>query len=255
MSMIPPTRMNLPKELPEPIPYPYKILPVQCPTPVVLKQLNPWNVQEFFRVELLLRSRTLMDSYRTSPPSPENNLLLFWNHGVTWEVLKGAHHRYLSSSTRAQPVIPGITRITFQELLLHQYVFWKLMESQDETPRHAMMNKIQDHFFGFWIDPSLPPTLVLQGLRAAVDERYRATGSAAGHKPIRPYGFTVRTWLDYLNCYDLRMTKGLQYGEITRQVYQKSGRVVRDQAEKAVTRVQRFILAAETKQWPPPSSL
>jgi hypothetical protein len=147
------------------------------------------------------------------------------------------------------------SRITFQEFLLHQYVLWKLMQAQDETPRHAMMNNLQDRFFGFWIDPSLPPTLVLQGLRAAVDERYRATGAAGGHKPIRPYGFTVKTWLNYLNCYDLRVTKGLPYGEITHQVYQKRGRVVRDQAEKAVSRVQRFIRAAETKQWPPPSSL
>ena len=102
-----------------------------------------------------------------------------------------------------------------------------------------MMDKIQDRFFGFWIEPSLRPNLVLQGLRAALEEHYRATGSAAGQKPIQPYRFTVTTWLDYLRCYDLRITKGLQYGEITRQVYQKSGRRVRDQAEKAVTRVQR----------------
>jgi len=253
--MTPPTNMSLLKELPEPTPYPYNILPVQCPEPAVLKQLNPWNVQEFFPVELLLRSPTLMDTYHALPPEPDNNLLLFWNHGFTWEVLTGAHHRHLSPTTRAQPMIPGITRITFQEFLLHQYVFGTLMQSQDETSRHAMMNNIQEHFLGFWIDPSLPPKLVLQGLRATVEDRYRATGSAAGHKPNRPYGFTVKTWLDYLNCYDLRMTKGLQYGEITHRVYQKRRRVVRDQAEKAVTRVQRFIHAAEIKQWPPPSSL
>jgi hypothetical protein len=129
------------------------------------------------------------------------------------------------------------------------------MLAQDETSRQAMMTNIQDRFFGCWIDPSLPQDLVLQGLQAAVEERHRAAASTAGHKPIRPYRFTVKTWLDYLNCYDLRVTKGLPYGEITRQVYQKRGRLVRDQAEKAVSRVQRFIQAAETKQWPPPSSL
>ena len=46
-----------------PNPYPYTIPHATCPGPATIKKLDPWHVQEFIRIELLLRSRTVMAMY------------------------------------------------------------------------------------------------------------------------------------------------------------------------------------------------
>ena len=45
----------------EPKPYPYTIPPATCPSQATMKKLDAWHVQEFFRIELLLRSRIVND--------------------------------------------------------------------------------------------------------------------------------------------------------------------------------------------------
>ena len=70
-------------------PYPYRISPVDCPDAATLKRLDPWHVQEFFRVELLLRSQPVMDLYRSEETSPTSSMKLLFQYGFGWEVLGG----------------------------------------------------------------------------------------------------------------------------------------------------------------------
>lgn len=76
----------------EPSPYPYTIPPATSRNPATIKNLDPWHVQEFFRIELLLRSRTVMSMYHpegTALQSP-GNLKLMLRYGFGWYVLQGA---------------------------------------------------------------------------------------------------------------------------------------------------------------------
>jgi|APIni6443716594_1056825.scaffolds.fasta_scaffold3686889_1 hypothetical protein len=74
--------------------YPYSIPPVACPAKDMSQKLNPWRVLEFFRVEALLRSQKVMDLYKDNGTDEQFRSLYKVEKG--WEVLRGAHHVYLS---------------------------------------------------------------------------------------------------------------------------------------------------------------
>lgn len=111
-----------------------------------------------------------------------------------------------------------------------------------------MGEHFRTRFFCAFIDPNLPPDLVMKALLPMLKQRHRERQSSP---PRQPYKFNVTTWLDYLACYDLRVVNGLTYGEIAQRVYRKKGSRSRDQAEKGVTRVKAFIELAEHHRWPP----
>ena len=85
-------------------PYPYKILPVVCPSLQATLKLDPSFVLEFFRIEALLRSPTVIKLYETTfsswdRSSKENHhrtdtLRNKYNIIGGWQVLDGVHHEF-----------------------------------------------------------------------------------------------------------------------------------------------------------------
>jgi hypothetical protein len=113
------------EETPQLSPYPFAIAPVHCPDNKA-STLNVWNVQEFFRIELLLRSHTVQMIYRLGAAGPKSTLVLGLIYGMTWDVLQGSHHRYLQASSGGVDTIPGFAMMTYHELssrleTLHQF--------------------------------------------------------------------------------------------------------------------------------------
>lgn len=234
----------------EPSPYPYTIPRATYPDLATIKNLDPWHVQEFFRIELLLRSRTVMSMYHpeeTALQSP-GNLKLMLRYGFGWYVLQGAPYHSLKPHTGPMGAIPGLSTFSAQDCTPFLQTLLHLSTTLSDTERHVMDQQFRARFFCAFIDPSLPPDLVMKALLPVFQQRHHERQSS---RPIRLYKFNITTWLDYLACYDLRVADGLTYGTIAERVYQKKGVRVRDQAEKAVTRVTAFIELAEHHRWPP----
>ena len=234
----------------QPNPYPYTIPPATYPESATIETLNPWHVQEFFRIELLLRSRTVMSMYRpeeTALQSP-GSLTLMLRYGFGWYVLQGAPYHSLKPHTGPLGAIPGLSTFSPEEFTLLLQMLQNLSTTLSDTERHIMGEHFRTRFFCAFIDPNLPPDLVMKALLPVFTQRHHERQSAL---PSRPYTFNIPTWLDYLACYDLRVANGLTYGEIAQRVYRKTGAHPRDQAEKAVTRVNAFITLAEHHRWPP----
>ncbi len=93
-------------------PYPYKILPVVCPSLQATLKLDPSFVLEFFRIEALLRSPTVIKLYETTfsswdRSSKENHhrtdtLRNKYNIIGGWQVLDGVHHEFHLHQTHAE---------------------------------------------------------------------------------------------------------------------------------------------------------
>lgn len=231
-------------------PYPYTIPRATYPDPVTTKPLDPWHVQEFFRIELLLRSRTVMSMYHpeeTAVQSP-GNLTLMLRYGFGWYVLQGAPYHCLKPHTGPIGAIPGLSTFSPEALTLLLQMWQHLSTTLSDTERQVMGEQFRRRFFCAFIDPNLPPDLVMKALSPVLTQRHHEGQSSL---PRRPYKFNIPTWLNYLTCYDLRVAEGLTYGKIAQRVYQKKGSHSRDQAEKAVTRVKAFIALAEHDRWPP----
>ena len=233
----------------EPKPYPYTIPHATCPNPATMKKLDAWHVQEFFRIELLLRSRIVMEMYQpedTALDSP-GSLTLMLRYGFGWYVLQGAPYHCLKPHTGPLGAIPGLSCFSPDQLTLLLQVLQNLSTTLSDTERQFMIEQFRTRFFCAFIDPNLPPALVMKALLPVFNQRHQAESSL----PHQLYKFDIQTWLNYLACYDLRVAQGLTYGEIAECVYQKKGPHPRDQAEKAVARVTKFIEAAEHHAWPP----
>jgi hypothetical protein len=190
-----------------------------------------------------------MDLYIKELSAIERDTTLVMIYGFTWAVLDGWHHKYLKPVVGGLSTLPGFTAMTLDELRSRLETISKLIATMSEAQGRELITRVKERFLGLLIDPSLSPQIILAALQPLLVERHKP-GPSKG----KPYVFKVRTWLDYLLCYDLRIAQGLVYGKITTQVYKKTGRKARDQAEKAVKRVQGFIRAAEKNQWPPSSS-
>ena len=233
----------------EPSPYPYTIPQATCPDPATIETLDPWHVQEFFRIELLLRSRTVMSMYHpeeTALQSP-GNLKLLLRYGFGWYVLQGAPYHCLKPHTGPIGAIPGLSCFSPEDLILLLNILQNLSTTLSDTEKQVMGEQFRTRFFCAFIDPNLPPDLVMKALLPVFNQRHHERQSSL---PTQPYRFNLTTWLDYLGCYDLRVAQGMTYGKIAAHVYQKKGPRPRDQAEKAVTRVKELIKAAEHHLWP-----
>ena len=90
-------------------PYPYRISPVDCPDGATLKRLDPWQVQEFFRVELLLRSQSVMDLYKSEEISPTSSIRLLFQYGFGWDVLQGEPHHCLTPNAGPMGALAGVS--------------------------------------------------------------------------------------------------------------------------------------------------
>jgi hypothetical protein len=76
-------------------PYPYAILAVKRSDIPTIEKLDAWKVLEFFRIEALLRSRTVQALYKEDEGSDESERKLFKQYGFTWSVLEGSHYHLL----------------------------------------------------------------------------------------------------------------------------------------------------------------
>lgn len=204
----------------EPNPYPYTISPVTYPDPATIETLDPWHVQEFFRIELLLRSRTVMAMYHpeeTALQSP-NNLTLMLRYGFGWYVLQGAPYHCLKPHAGPIGAIPGLSCFSPEEFTLLLQVLQNLSTTLSDIEKQFMYEHFRTRFFCAFIDPNLPPDLVMKAFVPVLNHRHDKGQSSL---PTQPYKFNITTWLDYLACYDLRVAEGLTYGEIAECVYQK----------------------------------
>jgi hypothetical protein len=231
----------------QPSSYPFAIAPVHYPDSKP-STLNVWNVQEFFRIELLLRSQTVQTLYRRGGIGPESTVVLGLLYGMTWDVLQGSHHRYIRASPGGGETIPGFSIMTFTQLASLLDTLNQFLSKQPEELRTQLLTNLYTRFLGLMIDPALPPDTVLRAIRPTLEARHKTSTLARVKKP---YPFDVPTWLGYLSCYDLRIAQGVTFGQIAKHVYQRSGEKPRDRAEKAVRRTRRFIQLAESMNWPP----
>lgn len=241
----------------KPQPYPYEIPPVTCPKIMP----NPWHALEFLRIEALLRSPTLHKLYR------RKTKYIHEKYSIGWYVLKGGHHSWLVPQDELEPGNPqgwgdkGLRDIgaIAKHLLPEQLEALKGDITADDS-----------HLMYVEINPAFPPKTILEALRPILAERHKTTSDERGitrrirhldHR-LNPYGWIIpfhtrikppirdiKTWLNYLRCYDLRHCQGLSFGQIAKQVY--GNYLKRDLAEKAYVRVARLIQAAEKNDWPP----
>jgi hypothetical protein len=176
------------------------------------------------------------------------SLTLMLRYGFGWYVLQGAPYHGLKPHLGPLGAIPGLSTFSPEEFTLLLQLLQNLSVTLSDTERHFMHEQFRTRFFCAFIDPNLPPDLVMKALLPVFNQRHHERHSSL---PRRSYTFDISTWLNYLACYDLRVANGLTYGEIAQRVYQKKGSRSRDRAEKAVTRVKTFIESAEHHHWPP----
>lgn len=226
-------------------PYPYSILPVRRPSPEIANQLNPSNVQEFFRIELLLRSERVMEIYRNLGDTFEGTIELINRYGLGWHALRGKHHRLLLPKTRRH--VPVYIQ-TYEDIAKSPKSFLSTMralcEPEVETIDRESLDGVRRNFLCLiQASPDIPVDDILAQLRPILVQR---------QKPSRqPYKFNLTTWLDYLRCYDLHISEGRSCGEIGKIVYGKQGSSRRFSPKTACQRVLTFIRAAEQGNWPP----
>ena len=231
--------------------YPYSILTVKCLNPEELKKVDLWSIQEFFRIEFLLRSKSVMSLYRTHGATPECSVLLLLEFGFPWTVLQGSHHDFLTLRPGQTRPIPGVSIFNFKGLYQSFMVLSKFLSTQTEEQKCQVLERFDQRFLALICDPTISPSLIQEAITPILEDRYQSVGQPAQRRPLR---FDVPTWLKYLACYDLRLVEGRTYGEIAASVYAETGPNPRDRSEKAVARVSKMIAAAAQHQWPPSSS-
>ncbi len=266
-------------------PYPYEIPPIEYLKDRNPKNLNPWDVQELFRVEALLRSKTVMDLYRQSFSSSQkrsqltDSLYVHYSVFPGWWVLKGRHHYLMRDQTKSkyskvQPFhTSGISNLKTSHKLTSQTpdkgekAFEYLKESiLSENPKYLYLR----------IDATYSTQKIISGLRMLIAEqkilientsdesqwfhpefvedhmqgRTFIGGQRNKSKTFRR--FDSSTWIDYFRCYDLRKCEAKSFGRIATKVYGDSKKY--EVAEHAYKRVCTLIAYAETNNWPPPKN-
>ncbi|MCH8041692.1 MAG: hypothetical protein IH977_15315 [Nitrospinae bacterium] len=271
----PKTSTTLPK------PYPYEILPVPAELLEAssLKNLDPWRILEFLRIEALLRSETVMNQYSEPGLQFGHWLRETYHVGVPTFVLGGSHHIYLLSSSKqsgrkAWEIGEGIIDLA------------NLAQSPNGSSVIQEVLQIKNpRYLHVRLDTARPPTTLWNSLKPILKEQFEQVKATHGKPrtveieyaeegnkkvarfqqypwygdPRKAPRINLRSWVNYLHCYDLRTGQGLSFGEVARQVYgtghsnQRSRN--RDRAEKAVNRVKKLIDCAEQKNWPPPPAV
>lgn len=244
----------MPSNSMKPAPYPYPIPRVDIgPDLEAAKKLNPWAVQEFLRIEALLRSKTVMDLYRAEGRTLTSDVMLLLKFRFNWTVLDGSHHRYLDPRSEYKMPVPGIWVLTVEELMWLAGALSALAKQEPSTLNQQFFHWVQEKVLWLCIDPALPPEVALKALRPVLTQRHTKGAKDALKEPE---GCDLSTWLDYLTCYDLRVRDGHSYDEIGHIVYHsQSGHEKRDWAKRAVMSVQGLIEAAQRNDWPPLSML
>ena len=247
------------EQFPKRGPYPYPLPPFpdwQRPTSTELKQLDPWNVQEFFRIEALLRCDPILTLYQADKSVTKRvlqTLMRKYDFDMN-QALARWHARYLEPwnwRTDEERPIRALRRLRirpYAELddpymidVLERIVRARRGRSTDD------LGGIPERFICLMIDRSLHPDVIINELQTVLA---RLQGRRARIK--LPYQFKVSPWLKYLDCFDLwRPNEDLSFGDIAREVYGTNNSKTYERAERAVKRVKQLIAQAESNHWPP----
>ena len=217
--------------------YPYFIPRVLPPDSEKLAKLSPWNVVEFFRIEVLLRSDEVMELYRTRMTKSGVSTDIMTGYGFDWHVLHGTHHRYLDperqfvkGASLGRSIGPGVIDVSD----------WVGGDEASGIPSPDCLY--------LEIDTTVPPKKILDVLEPLLRQRHEQGGGT-------PPRMDVQVWLGYLQCYDHFVSDGWSYGRIGQQIYPgKDQEHADDQVKKAVASVDDLIESAVQKQWPPRTS-
>jgi len=249
-------------------PYPYEIPSIEYLKERDPKIIHPWLVQEFIRIEALLRSSKVMKLYTQTFASTKKGDLttdtLYRDYSVIqgWEVLEGQHHPFRNEKTapshveKNQPYSHvGITdlkaKIRLSKTKPEEYdLFW--CELQDEVLSGDYTNLVLE------IDVSYPIPNIIRALRKLIAEQKaqaKKTPDVWGHfiHFIHFIKLNFQTWIDYFRCYDLRRCEGKTFGQIAGKVYGDATKKY-ENAETAYKRVSKLIHYTETNTWPPPAN-
>ncbi|MGQ0811321.1 MAG: hypothetical protein ACT4OO_08875, partial [Nitrospiraceae bacterium] len=161
-------------------PYPYLISPVTL-ADANGKQRDDWHVlNRFLRVEALLRSATVQQMYRSDDGSEHSAVRLFIKYGITWEVLKGEHHRYLSQKKEGRsyyaPIVPPLDSHA-AELAGHAGIvdmneLSRLFPAGAEHWNEYLLRD-EPRFLHLQIDASFKPETIIKALRPILKERHK----------------------------------------------------------------------------------
>lgn len=254
------------------------------------KNLNPWDIQEFFRIEALLRSPNVMALYKTIDPAAINSWtedsldVAYMIHVSTrWRVLWGGHHWLVGRGAGIVGELTGIVGEGGGGITNLKKEFEFNRANSGTGPKERWLKYFGDAlradnptFLYLQINAKDPKQKLLMTIAKMIDQQKKEIKKMpvasewfrSQHKENLKPGdrryyqwrktktvikFDIQTWIDYFRCYDLRQCKGKTFGQIAGTVYGDS-KTKYDAAEKAVKRVRILIWYAETNNWPPPSN-
>ena len=255
---------------------------------------------EFFRIEALLRSKTVIDLYRMThkrsnkKKNQTNTLMDTYKVVGGWRVLDGVHHRFFLHQDhqellemRSQSEIdlepwerweaPGIANLG--RIIEHDQSYFDYILETLKTPSKFGLKR-KPRALWLAVDPARSPASLLRGMKSILQKEHQQYKITKGRiedpfleppwpwptnwepyrdprKPPPIYGVKgIKTWLDYIRCYDLRynLPQGQtqpSFGMIAALVYGKNTRKTYERAEQGCKRVGQLIEAAEKNQWPP----
>jgi hypothetical protein len=263
--------------------YPYQIPPLEYLKESNPNKLDPWEVQEFFRIESLLRSSEVIQLYKkTYSPAEKGHALtdsLYIKYRVVpgWLVLRGYHHSLMREYPRGKDSETQPFRRSGLTDLRTSHKRNSTTPDGGEKSWQYLKSSILSNdprFIYLRIDASYPTKIIMEALRKRIKQQkneieetpddsewfrnqYKEPrpGTSFSHIQRRSktvYKFDVPAWIDYFTCYDLRHFEAKTFGVIARKVYGSSNK--RDNAEKAHDRVKELIKYAESNNWPPPAN-
>jgi len=68
-------------------PYPYPLPELSPLEPETVENVNPWALLEVLRIEALLRSKTVMELFRSEGPTLGSGVKLMLRYRVNWSIL------------------------------------------------------------------------------------------------------------------------------------------------------------------------
>jgi len=255
-----------PKTPVQPTGYPYPIAPIAYLKDKVLKHPNTPAVLEFFRIEALLRSKKVIEKYKTltakkdMKESEVARVCGLPGNGV-WQ---GVHHAYLLendpimlANVGEQPNDQyGIHDLQDDLFLVGNFpnvlsgsIMWEL---------ERQMRQKDSPFLWVRLDSRHGPNTIWKRLKKLLEKKQKPQSTESDSYPkalsLQSPIQDIKAWIDYFRCYDLRHCDGKSYKEIAFEVY-KNAPIQRktDHVQKAVDRVTTLIQYAESNNWPPHS--
>lgn len=187
--------------------------------------------------------------------------------GDGWAILSGSHHRHLRLDLGQEvSVLSDPNDLKGSSLWISEGIvdLGVLARVENYNPSLEELQKEQKRFLYLKIDTAVAPTANIKNLSDLLKKHHKSVMVAVEKPtidpitseqtipfhPRKPPPITdVCAWLKYFQCHDLRHLQRLTYGQIATEVY--GNHRLRETAEKAVTRVEQLINAAQVNAWPP----